>query len=135
VGQFNRQATLTSVTLNIACDAAQLAANSREWKRSKLTGKEGALELAPILQEFHLRMLESYGGYVAKLFFPDLFPAAKFYSELTNEVKKNGADFRMAFTNKPDVKTEGDKQTMNLTFSLVPNDLFAELGVSVSVKK
>ena len=57
VGQFNRQATLTSVTLNIACDAAQLAANSREWKRSKLTGKEGALELAPILQEFHHRML------------------------------------------------------------------------------
>ena len=79
-------------------------------------------------------MLESYGGYVAKLFYPDLFPAAQFYLELTNEVKKHGADFRMFFTNAPDVKTAGDKQTMNLTFSFVPNDLFAELGISVSAK-
>ncbi|HEY5345090.1 MAG TPA: hypothetical protein VIK62_01955, partial [Verrucomicrobiae bacterium] len=97
VGQFNRQATLTSVTLSIGCDAAQLAANSREWKRSKLTGKEGSIELAPIVQEFHHRMLESYGGYAAKLFYPDLFPAAQFYLELTNEVKKHGPDFRMFF--------------------------------------
>ena len=43
-------------------------------------------------------------------------------------------DFGMFFTNKPDVETVGDKQTMNLTLAGVPNDLFAELGIAVSVK-
>ena len=135
ISQFNRQTSLTSVTVHISCDAEQLFTNSREWKKSKLTGKEGTIEIAPILQEFHHRMLESYGGYVAKMFFPELTPAAKFYSGLTSEVKKIGKDFGIFFTNKPDVKTEGDKQTMNLTFSRVPNDLFAELGISVSLKE
>lgn len=130
---FNRQRNLTSVTLQITQDAAQLVEDSKEWKRSKLTGKEGQLELAKLLQEFHHRMLATFGGHVAKIFFPDLFPAAKFYSGLTNEAKKIDGGFRMFFIpDGPEVKTEGDKQKMNLTLSCVPNEVFTELGISIS---
>ncbi|HTB82034.1 MAG TPA: hypothetical protein VK742_00135 [Candidatus Sulfotelmatobacter sp.] len=130
-----RQVNLTSVLLTISCDAAKLAENSRDWKRSKLTGKEGEIEIAEIVQEFHQRMLQSYGAFVAELFFPDLLPIAQFYMGLTREVKKHGDEFIMCFANDPDVKTTSDKQTLNLKLHFAPNDLIAELGIIASVKK
>jgi hypothetical protein len=100
-----------------------------------LSGKEGKLDLVTLLDEFHARMLQHYAGYVTKTFFPELFPAAEFYGRLTEEVRQTDPDFRMFFHPKElDMKTEGDKQTLNLHLKLVPNDVFAELGIVVTKK-
>jgi hypothetical protein len=133
IGEFSRQVNSTSVVLGITHDATKLFTVNETWPRSKLTGKEGKLDLVTLLDEFHARMLQHYAGYVAKTFFPELFPAAKFYRVLTEEVRKVDSDFRMFFHPKElDVKTEGDKQTLNLQFKLVPNDVFSELGIIVT---
>lgn len=135
IGEFHRQVNATSVILLITHDAAKLAAENKTWPRSKLTGKEGKLELVTLLEEFHARMLQHYAGYVAKTFFPDLFPASEFYGRLTEEVRRVDPESMMYFHEKDlDLKTEGDRQTLNLQLTLVPNDLFAELGIFVAKK-
>ncbi|HTX22455.1 MAG TPA: hypothetical protein VMD27_11460 [Candidatus Aquilonibacter sp.] len=133
IGNYQRQISSTSVKINITHDSAQLLADSKEWKRCKLTDKNGTLDLVKLLEEFHHHMLKSYGGYVAKSFFPELFPAAKFYANLTSEVLKIGPGFRMVFGEGEPQKTfEEGKQQMQLQLKLVPNDLLAELGFSIS---
>jgi len=135
IGYFHRHINSTSVEISISHESAQLVADSREWKRSKLTDKKGKLDLVDLLNEFNHHMLHSYGGYVAKTFFPDLFPAAHFYDNLTKEVLLLGPGFRMFFTDAdPIIRSEEGKQEMSLQLKLVPNNLFAELGISVSAK-
>jgi len=135
VGHFNRNVTNTSVTLLVAHDAAALFAQTKTWPCSELTGKEGELDLVTILEESHCRMMQQYGPYVAKTLFPDLCPAAAFYGRLTEEAHRIDPGFRMLFHRKEmDSKTVGDKQTLNLHPIIVPNDVFAELGISVTMK-
>jgi len=135
IGRFHRHVSLTSVEISITHEAAELVADSKEWKWSKLDDKKGKLDLVELLNEFHHHMLHSYGGYVAKTFFPDLFPAAQFYNNLTEEVLKIGPGFRMFFTDaEPQIRSEEGKQEMSLQLKLVPNNLFAELGISISPK-
>ena len=62
-----RQVNLTSVLLTISCDAAKLAENSRDWKRSKLTGKEGEIEIAEIVQESVRKYSENHNSHFGRL--------------------------------------------------------------------
>lgn len=136
IGEFHREVNATSVIVTITHDAAKLVAENRDWPRSNLTANHGKLELVPLLHEFHSRMMHHYAGYVAKTFFPELFPAAEFYSRLTEEVRRSDPGFTMFFhPGELDIKTEGDAHKWNLHLSLVPNDVFAELGVAVTVGK
>jgi hypothetical protein len=135
IGHYQRNVSSTSVKINITHESAQLVAESKEWKRCKLTDKRGTLELVELLKEFHHHTLNSYGGYVAKAFFPELFPAAKFYANLTSEVIKIGPGHRMFFMDgEPKVDFQEGSQQIKLQLKLVPNDLFAELGFSISPK-
>jgi len=135
IGEFHRNVSATSVVLNVTHDATKLLEENKDWPRSKLTGKEGNLDLVTLLEEFHLRMLQHYAVYVAKTFLPEIFPAAEFYGRLTEEIHRASSDFRMVF-HEEDIatKTEGDKHTLRLQLSFVPNDLFAELGIKVTLK-
>jgi hypothetical protein len=135
IGQFHRHVSLTSVELNITHEATELLADSKEWRRCKLTAKKGKLDLVELLNEFHHHMQHSYGKYVAKTFFPDLFPAAQFYDNLANEVLKIGPGFRMFFIDaEPQIRFGEGKQEMSLELKLVPNNLFVELGIAISPK-
>ena len=140
IGEFHREVNATSVIVSITHDAAKLIAENkdqrRSWSHSNLTAKHGKLELVSLLDEFHSRMMHHYGGYIAKTFFPELFPAAEFYGRLTEEVRKPDPGFRMFFhPGELDIKTEGDTHKWNLHLSAVPNDVFAELGLAVTVGK
>ena len=123
------------VDVSITHEAAELVADSKQWKRCKLTAKKGTLDLVDLLNDFHHHLLHSYGRYVAKTFFPELFPAAQFYDALTKEVLRIGPGFRMFFTDdKTQMSTEEGKQELSLHLKLVPNDVFAELGIAISPK-
>ncbi len=136
IGEFHREVNATSVIVTITHDAAKLVAENRDWQRSNLTVNHGKLDLVLLLDEFHSRMMHHYAGYVAKTFFPELFPAAEFYGRLTEEVRKPDAGFRMFFhPGELDMKTEGDVHKWELHLSLVPNDVFTELGLSVTLGK
>jgi len=127
--------TNTSVTLLVSHDATALVSQPYTWRHSKLTGKEGDLDLVALLEEFHCRMLQQYAPYVAKTLYPDLFPAAEFYGRLTEEVRRIDPGFRMFFHPKEiDAKTEGDKQSVTLNLIAIPNDVFAELGIYITKK-
>jgi hypothetical protein len=69
IGHFHRHVSLTSVELSITHEASELLADSKQWKRCKLTDKNGKLDLVQLLNEFHHHMLQSYGKFVAKTFF------------------------------------------------------------------
>src|ERR1700678_2160592 len=64
VGHFTRNVTSTSVTLLVSHNAAVLVSEPYTWKHSKLTGKEGDLNLVILLEEFHSRMMQQYAPYV-----------------------------------------------------------------------
>jgi hypothetical protein len=133
IGSYSRDVSATSVTLTITQDAAMLVSESRDWKRSKLSGSE-TLELVPLLHEFHVQMLQSYAGFVARTFFPELIPAAEFYGQLTGEVQQTNREFKMVFSEgEPEIQQEeGGKANITLKLVDVPNALFAELGISVT---
>jgi|ERR1035437_583360 hypothetical protein len=136
IGEFHREVNATSVIITITHDAAKLVTENRDWPRSNLTANRGKLDLVSLLHEFHSRMMHHYAGFVAKTFFPELFPAAEFYGRLTEEVRKSDPGFTMFFhPGELDIKTEGDVHNWNLHLSLVPNDVFAELGLAFTVGK
>lgn len=129
IGFYSRDVSATSVTLTIIQDAALLVSESRQWKRSKLSGSE-TLELVPLLLEFHVQMSQSYAGFVVRTFFPELIPAAEFYGQLTSEVQQTNREFRMVFSEgEPEIRQEAGKTNINLNLVYVPNALFAELGI------
>ena len=78
-------------------------------------------------------MLLSYQSFVAKMFFPELNPASAFYARLTQEVQKRDQAARMIlFSKEPKLTVgEGGKRSAKLDIQMVPNDVFAELGIDV----
>jgi hypothetical protein len=131
---FNsRTANDTSVRIKVTANAKALLAESRQWERSRLTTEKGELDLIAILKEFHVQMLQSYAAFVVKTFFPELVPAAEFYARLTTEIQERHPTARMIFyQKKPEfISEEGGKKSLNMNFLMVPNDVFADLGIKV----
>jgi len=124
LGFFKRKITPTAVSLEITLNSVELLNTTKDWPRSKLTAAKGILELTALLRDFHSQMMQKYSGIIIQTLFADLNPAADFYKKLTSEVHKTHPASAMAFSNGTDAK---------LTF--VPNDLFAELGISGVIKK
>lgn len=128
---YSRNVSRSSVTLTITQDAAKLLAeNPENWKRSGLKGDEGKLDLITLLQDFHSQMFRSYAGFVVKVFYPELIPAAKFFGELTAEVKRQDKRRKMVFVHELRESKLNDKTTVNFSLKMVPNDVFEYLGIS-----
>jgi hypothetical protein len=111
---------------------SQSKPESRDWKRSKLSGSE-TLELVPLLLEFHVQMLQSYAGFVVRTFFPELIPAAEFYGQLTGEAQRTNREFKVVFfEGEPEIRQQAGTTNITLNLVNVPNALFAELGIKVT---
>jgi len=132
IGHYDRRVSDTSVQLTITCDAKILVAESRDWKRSKLSESKGIIDLVPLLRDFHAQMLTSYAAFISKTLFPLLTPAADFYEALTKEVQQTFPQARMVFSpTNIEMEKVVDKTHYNFNMIQVPNDLFAELGISM----
>ncbi len=132
VGQYKRNIGRTAVKIEILADAGQLLRESREWKKSKLAPERGEIDLVDLLFEFHLQMVQTYGPFMAKAFFPELMPASKFYGELTIEAKSADPEAIMVFQQgEPATDMKNGRLTMNLNVIMPPNDVFGELGIQV----
>lgn len=133
IGSNSRTVNDTSVRVKVTANPKILLAESREWKRSGLTAEKGELDLVAILKEFHIQMLQSYAAFVVKTFFPELVPAAKFYAHLTTEIQERHPTARMIFyQKKPEfISAGGGKKSLNVNVLMVPNDVFADLGIKV----
>ena len=91
------------------------------------------MDLIAILKEFHIQMLQSYASFVAKTFFPELRPASEFYARLTKEVQDRHPGARMIFfSKKPEPTPVDGGLSLNMNLILVPNDVFAELGIKIA---
>jgi hypothetical protein len=133
ITRYRRPTTPTSVELIIECDASELVAESRnvgDWARSKLTASKGRIEIVPTLAAFHVHMVKNYGKFVAKLIYPELEDAAKFYADLTKEALQNNARFKMIFCETPVVTKIEDRTKTTWSLLCPPNDLFAEVGLT-----
>jgi hypothetical protein len=137
IGRFHRQVFTDFSEVTIVYDSAQLFAETKGrncWDRCKLAGTEGELKLVEMLDKFHQQMLQIYGNYVATKFGIELIPAAQFYATLTAEVQKINPAFKMFFgVIVPEENS--NPQRAKLSLKLIPNDVLAELGLSISVKK
>jgi hypothetical protein len=124
LGFFNRKITPTSLSLEITLNSVELLNTTKDWPRVKLVPAKGIIELTGLLREFHAQMMQSYSGIVIKTLFADLIPAADFYKKLAAEVRQKDANLTMSLRDTPDAKPVP-----------APNDLFAELGLAVALKK
>lgn len=133
VGHYNRTVNDSSVKIEVTADSKSLLKGSSEWAKSNLSQEKGELDLIAILKEFHIQMIQNYAGFVAKTFFPELSPAAEFYARLTQEVHDRDKNARMVFfPQKPEITQEDDgKQSINISFTCPPNDVFSELGIKI----
>jgi hypothetical protein len=133
ITRYNRNINDFSVTIEIVADAKSLLKGSRQWAKSNLTQEKGDLDLIAILKEFHIQMIQSYAVFVAKTFFPDLSPASEFYARLTQEVHDRDKNARMVFySENPEIVQEDDgKQSVSISFTCPPNDVFSELGIKI----
>lgn len=129
ITKYRRNVTDTSVNLTIACDAADLVRESRNWERSGLSGKEGQIDIVPKLAGFHVHLLRSYGQFVAKLIYPELETAAKYYSDLTREAVQGHPQHRMIFCEPFEKESTESGTKTKLSFLCGPNDLFSEAGL------
>ena len=94
--------------------------------------RKGELDLVAILKEFHVQMRTSYAIFVAKTFFPgELVPAEEFYARLTKEIQERHPTARMIFyRKKPEfIPGPGGKMSLKMNIMMVPNDVFADLGI------
>jgi len=132
VGRFHRKLTLSSVIIEVRADPARLVrGRPRDWERSKLSPEADEIDLLPVLREFHIQMLQSYGNFVATTFYPELLPAYDFYAALTDEAKRSDSNARMVFfSEEPEIiYGEGGKFSWNAQLVFPPNSLFEELGL------
>ena len=131
VDRNHRTADRKSVRVEVVAQAKTLLKGRRGWTRSRLTAEAGEIDLIEILKEFHHHMLTSYATFVVKFFFPELLPAAEFYSELTKEVHARDPIARMIFfTKEPESTTdESGKVSVSMSAIFAPNDLLKEFDV------
>lgn len=133
ITRYRRVITPTSVQLTIECDASDLIAETRNadnWIRSKLSASKGPIQIVPTLAAFHVHMVKNYGKFVAKLIYPELQDAAKFYADLTKEAVQNRTQYRMIFCEAPIVETTEDGTKTKFSLLCPPNNLFAEVGLT-----
>jgi len=134
VGRCDRKVGDSSVIIEVVANAEQLLegrCGRHDWERSKLDANRGEIDLIQVLKGFHIQMLQSYASFVVKVFFPELKPAAEFYSTLTEETKRADSKATMVFYKgtpawKP---AEGGAESITLNLVFPPNDLYRELGI------
>jgi len=131
VGSFSRHVAPNRVEVQVIQDAARLVKDDpRGWKRSRLNIGAGSLNLVDLLSEYYIILVQEYGSFVATTFFPELFQASEFYTQLTKEAVSTRPGFRMVFVDTPQIrKTNPGRLDTDLNITIVPNDVFAELGI------
>ena len=132
VTRFARNCTDTSVEIHIKANAEFLKSTSRDWRRSKLAGNEGEMDLVPILQEFHIQMLQSYASFVAQAFYPLLKDASEFFGHLAQEACEGFEGCRMIFAEEVRETTcaKSGAYSSRINTLAVPNRVYRELGIN-----
>ena len=129
IGKYHHHVSHDKVALKISHDAKTLLANYKDWKASQLSESHGRLDLIALLQDYYIRMIQDYGRFVAKTFFPELRAAEEFYKNLTTEVTSRAQGHRMVFARDRKPKKELGKVTTNIQIIFIPNEVYTELGI------
>lgn len=132
VGDYNRHVGMNVVRVKVTADAKTLIVESRDWRRSKLSGSHGKIDLIKTLRDFHVQMLQNYGRYVAKTFFPELKEASRFYRALAVEATQGNRGCRMVFIVRHKETAEPGKTSIEVKVEEAPNDVFREVGIRIS---
>ncbi len=131
VGNFSRHSSRYTVKLKIVTDAKWLLDHSnpdRDWKKSKLKKTHGKLDLIELTQEYHARLLQDFGGFVAKAFGPSLIEAHEFFAQLAQNVQAACPGKSMAIATKYVV----ENNQIHAQLKQPPSNLFEDLGITVT---
>jgi hypothetical protein len=134
IGRYSRTASRHAINLKIVADANWLLANSnpsRDWKTSKLTAARGELDLIELTQEYHHRLTQDLGGFVAKAFGPKLIDAHNFFALLAKEVETKHPGTTMAIAESYSITGNNIQSTCKYP----PADLLNSLGITYTSKK
>jgi hypothetical protein len=136
VGEYKKKISRTSVGFSIFHNAAELLKEDKRqnsWGNSKLSSDRGDLDVVELLREYHVRMIQDYGKFVTGALFPELVSASEFYENLSKEAPRVTPGSKMVFMNDRVERIDENKNIhVSFTVELVPNNLFQELGVSLS---
>jgi len=131
IGHYNRNETSHGVRIDVTHDAVKLCEAYRDWKDSHLTPGHGTLDLIDLTTECYHRLRTNYGGFIAKVFYPELVNLDAFYWSLTQEVTRRDPRARMVFLTDHKETRLRTKVEMKMTFTFPPNAVFEELGITV----
>jgi hypothetical protein len=129
IGTYNRDENSHGVRIDVTHDAVKLCETYRDWKDSHLTPKHGTLDLIDLTNECYRRLRKDYGGFIAKVFYPELLEMDTFYWSLTQEVRRSDPLARMVFLIDQKETRLRTKVEMKITFTFPPNAVFDELGM------
>jgi hypothetical protein len=115
------------ITMEVGADAEWLLANHTGWKLSKLAKTHGKLNLLTLAHEYYQCVMSELGMFLAKAFFPKVVEAHNFFAVLANEVAQVVPTHTMILI----TQAEGNGNEVTLSFELIPNDVFGELGFQV----
>ena len=130
IGNIHKSIRRDSVSIAITQDAQKLLKSSSRWPLSKLKAEMGSIDLISLTDEFYITFVQNFGGYVARLFSPELIEIDGFFRSLTNEVIKQYPNCIMGFLLENKHVRSGNKVRFTTTYSERPNYVFEELGIS-----
>lgn len=135
IGTYNRKETSHGVRVDVTQDAANLCKAYTNWKDSRLMPEHGTLDLIDLTTECYHRLRKDYGGFIAKVFYPELVDMDAFYWSLTQEVRRLEPCARMVFLTNHTETRHRTKVEMKMTLTFPPNAVFDELGMTIERKQ
>lgn len=127
IGHFSGSSESGVRKVSIAVEAQALLKKYKGWEVSKLSLTHGSLNLVSLLATYHVALIGELGSFLANAFSPTLSCAHRFFADLHSEVVRVAPNHRAFVINKMHQKGSN----LELTFELIPNDLFAELGFRI----
>jgi hypothetical protein len=125
ITDYSKRMTHNSVVLSIEADAVYLSKVYDKWERSNLNGKQGKIDLIQLCEEYHVRLLQDFGTFIAKAFAHEFADAHNFYASLANEVWKKFPSSKIAIISSKEVRAD----ELDLELIELPHNLLAELGI------
>jgi len=127
VGNYARNGTPNSVSLQIEADPEWLLQRYKRWEKSGLRKEHGRLDLIKLTQEYFMCLQQNLGSFVANAFVPGMLEAHDFYAGLAKELVSQHPEAQFKIITRFNIV----ENRMDFQFKTPPANLLAWIGITV----
>ena len=126
IGQSSRTSNMHSVSIKINADAKWLTEHYKDWANSGLSAEKGSFDLLVLAHEYHGMLMRDFGKFLATNLAPNIIDDQQYLQSLANEVRRTNP---LLETRLLQSCTAISNNQFNLTYEIIPSDIFAEIGI------